>query len=147
MITMYLKLKMDRPAQGYYIVPGGYEFVFDDKTHIAFDFYTSSGSILKKDPTVIEFQCDDLDTDAFSTPECLNLSEDDKFQPAEKLKEYLTTHKITDICECYIYTGEYTDPEINVQSIEGIMFVLDDNVVEVSKDILQRYNATILSEK
>lgn len=113
-----LKLKMDRPIDKtqHYISPGGYEVKLNDGSCIQFDFMDSEGYVDEKDPTIITFILKHSDTDSF--PDMNSL-----------------TSKYMDICElseCYVFTGEKDEPEINVAEI--LKFIItDEQTVEKTK--------------
>lgn len=105
---------MDRPIDKniHYISPGGYKVTLKDASTIAFDFCDSEGYIDELDPSIITFELHTEDFDAF--PDMTKL-----------LANY---DKIKSLSECYIHTGEYDDPEINVEQI--VSFVLTEKKTE-----------------
>lgn len=101
----YISIKMDRPIDKdrHYISPGGYEVKTADGTSIQFDFNESYGGINKEDPTVVDFELRDEDTDCFPM-----------------MKDLLRLlPSVTELVECYIYTGEDGEPEIRPEKIVG----------------------------
>ena len=98
----YIQIKMDRPVDldKHYLSPGGYEVVIEGKSY-GFDFIEATGSISDEDPTVVSFELRDEDRSTF--PEI------------DEMREKI--HLIMEFPECYIYTGERDDPEINCVKI------------------------------
>lgn len=99
----YLSVKFDRPVDKdkHYISPGGYEVKTSGGETINFDFEHGFGAVRMDDPTIMDFEFRDADTFTF---------------PAmEKLLQVLP--EVTQMTECYIYTGEQDEPEINVAKI------------------------------
>ena len=128
---MYITLKMDRDIQipEHYVSVGGYELSFANGESVGFDFYESCGSVDPYDKSVIHFELRDLDTDSF--PE------------SEKLVRLLLTSKVKELVECYVYTGEERESEINPSAITEMWFniVKEDTstVVEIGIDILSAF--------
>lgn len=93
-----LSIKMDRPIipMRHYICPGGYEVETNDGKTYRFDFLASEGYVNQNDNTIIDFFLYHSDTDSF--PEMA------------ELENHL--NEIVKIVECFVYTGEYDDPEI-----------------------------------
>jgi hypothetical protein len=106
----YITLQMDRPIDSdkHYISPGGYEVMAGGKNY-QFDFNESYGSIDKERPDVISFELRDEDYDSFPD--------------IKELREHL--HEITELVECYVYTGENGEPEINPLKI--LSFCISDS--------------------
>ena len=112
MIYALLDIKMDRPIDKHmhYISPGGYEIGFSDKSTTQFDFLDYEGYIDDEDPSILHCKLKNPDTDAF--PNMLSI------------RKNIT--KATELIECYIYTGEHDDPEINLDEIISFK-IIDDN--------------------
>ena len=131
--NMTLTVKMDRSIDPrvHYISPGGYELLFSNGETIAFDFCESCGTVDKNDKSIVRFYLRDLDTDSFPK--------------AENLVESLLLSKVKEVVECYIYTGEESegDKEINPVAITEMCFSIisedDTTTVEVGEDILSAY--------
>lgn len=97
-MEMYLQLQMDRPIDKdrHYISPGGFEVVAGGK-HYQFDFQDSSGVIDAKRNDVIGFTLTNPDYDSFPD--------------MKELESHI--NEITELVECFVYTGEHNDAEIN----------------------------------
>lgn len=98
----YIQIKMDRPVDldKHYLSPGGYEMVIEGKSY-GFDFNESIGGVSDEDSTVVSFELRDEDRSTF--PEI------------DEMREKI--HLITEFPECYVYTGEKNDSEINCVKI------------------------------
>lgn len=112
----YVTLQFDRPVikNYHYISPGSYEVIAAGKNY-QFDFNECESYgyswIDGKDSTLVHFELRDEDYDTF--PEI------------KELREHL--HEITEIVECYVYTGEVNkDQDINVVAIKEFS-ILDYN--------------------
>ena len=120
---------MDRPIdkEKHYYSPGGFEFTFASGETIAFDFNETESLIDENDPTIIHTRMKDLDYDSFPD--------------AKKLDELIRTQKVTKINECYIYTGEECEPDINPVEIKACEFVIgeDDFSNKIEKTVLNKY--------
>lgn len=99
-----ITLKMDRviDPHRHYISPGGYEVIADGKSY-QFDFMESCGSVSCDDKTIIAF--------------CLSGEDKGAFPEIQELRERM--NRINKLTECYIYTGEQDEPEINCLKILG----------------------------
>lgn len=104
----YVTFKFDRAVKKdyHYLSPGGFEVVAGSKDY-QFDFLESVGIIDNENPTLVHFELWDLDTDSF--PE------------SKELRNHL--HEITELKECYCYTGESNDPEINCIGVEKFAII------------------------
>lgn len=111
MIYALLDIKMDRPIDKnkHYISPGGYEIKFRDNTTMQFDFCDYEGLIDDKDPSILHCKLTHADLDSF--PNMINLCN--------------SLSKTTELIECYVYTGEENEPEINLTKI--LSFIIVDN--------------------
>ena len=125
-MTMYATLQMDREIDPnmHYISIGGFEFLFRNGVNIGFDFNNSIANV-QRDPTVIKFECDDLDCDSF--PE------------AALLGMLLSDSEVDRIEEFYVYTGEREEPEINPEKILSLSFCVDGRMVDIPDSISQKY--------
>lgn len=115
----YITIKMDRPIERdrHYISPGGYAVTAAGK-YYEFDFCESYGWIDENDNTIIHFE--------------LRSEDMDEFPQIEELRKHL--NEITEINECFVYTGEDGDPEI--APIELIEFIIvDSGIEELEKDL------------
>ena len=128
-MTMYATLQMDREIDPnrHYIGIGGFEFLFRNGVNIRFDFNSSIANV-QRDPTVIKFECDDLDCDSF--PE------------AALLEMLLSDSEVDRIEEFYVYTGEREEPEINPEKIISLSFYVDGRMIEIPDSIIQKYEFT-----
>lgn len=99
----YLSVKFDRPVDEdkHFISPGGYEVKTSSGMTIGFDFGETIGNIRKDDPTIVDFE--------------LRYEDKESFSDMEKLLHSLP--EVTQLTECYIFTGEHDDPELNVEKI------------------------------
>ena len=141
--TMTLTVRMDRPITDAHIIsPGCYRLRFNEKQSISFDFTESEKIINPDDPSVITLQLTKLDL-TYNTG--VSFWKDDysdyyhiRELPSCCLSDYLTDniHKITAVDECYIYTGENDDPEINVKEILEMSFDVDDKHIDIDKNLL-----------
>ena len=127
-MPMYLNIKMDRKidTNKHYISPGGFEIKFDDGKTIAFDFNESESWVDETNKDVMCFRLKDLDNESFPD--------------AKTLPEYLQKHKVTEVVECYVYTGEDNEPKINPIEIENMTFDFNEYVTEIPSHILKQYH-------
>lgn len=97
-MEMFLQLQMDRPIdkEKHYISPGGFEVIAGGKNY-QFDFLTSCGVIDEKRNDVIGFNLTNPDYESFPD--------------MKELESHI--NEITDLVECFVYTGEHGDAEIN----------------------------------
>ena len=100
----YIDIKFDREIDKdvHYISPGGYEVNEGDKTY-AFDFNEFEGVIDKNDATILHCYLRDEDIDSYPD--------------IEELKKHFA--EITELTECFVYTGEDGDPEIVPTRVEA----------------------------
>ena len=125
-MTMYAILQMDREIDPnlHYISIGGFEIHFKNGVNIAFDFNSSVANI-RKDPSFILFECDDLDFDSF---------------PEADLLEWMLVHsEVEKIEEFYVYTGEEYEPVINPKHIDSMSFAFDGRILTIPESLLSRY--------
>ena len=130
-MTMNLNITLDSAYDEatHYIIPGGYEFQFET-TVINFDFQGSSLSFngSKRQLHFELFHPELVDGPA----EHLRLLDDIAF-----LK---TMNRIED---CYVFTGEDDEPELNVVSVDSISFMTDTgDVFNVPQELLDQWNQT-----
>ena len=126
-MTMYAILQMDREIDPnlHYISIGGFEIHFKNGVNIAFDFNSSVANI-RKDPSFILFECDDLDFDSF---------------PEADLLEWMLVHsEVEKIEEFYVYTGEEYEPVINPKHIDSMSFAFDGKIITIPESLLSRYH-------
>lgn len=97
---IYAAVEFDREIDPdrHYIVPGGYEAVFDDGRALAFDFEDYEGGVSRENPKVLEWVQKNPDTDSFKDIE--------KFT-CEDFEKHFDCFG-----EFFLYTGEADDPEI-----------------------------------
>ena len=126
-MTMYAILQMDREIDPnlHYISIGGFEIHFKNGVNIAFDFNSSVANI-RKDPSFILFECDDLDFD--SCPE------------ADLLEWMLVHSEVEKIEEFYVYTGEEDEAVINPKRIDSMSFAFDGKIITIPESLLSRYH-------
>lgn len=101
--SLILTLEMDREIDydKHFITPGGYYMTDKNGREYAFDFFNTSGMKWSKNPFRIEYTCDGLDLDAFPN--------------GNEIGNHLDS--IVSFPECYVWTGEDGDPEINVKKV------------------------------
>ena len=130
-VQMSLSLTMDRMINKkiHYISPGGYELRFENGESIAFDFNEYAGTV---DGYSIHCDLSKLDTDSFPN--------------AKRLADTLLTSKVSEIVECYVYTGEDDgNAQINPLGINHMSFEIFDgdndtwSEVKIGEDILSAY--------
>ena len=117
-----------------YISPGGYEMVMNGKK-VQFDFCVSYGNICTDERSVCTFQLEQPDYDSFPDFERVGIDE---------LKN------ITEITECYIYTGEDGESDLKETEINSISFVISDSktpVIEIPKQVISDYNTKLKAER
>lgn len=116
---MTMDLKFDRPiVKGkHYISPGGYAFRSGGKTY-QFDFLCFEGRIDPEDPTILHAEVHHLDKDYSYDMSDFN---------AENLQE---------IEEFFVYTGEYDDPEIYLESVLSLTIWQGDAEMDIKKELL-----------
>lgn len=132
-MEMYISILMDRPIDKdlHYISPGGFAFDFGGKV-IAFDFVCYAGSINQENPRLVDFVMMDLDISSFPDAKILNNKE--------------ALEDIRGIDECFVYTGEYNEPEIHPERINYIKFELDGEFYPVPECVLREYNITLAGD-
>lgn len=135
-IEMEVQVEFNRPVDqdkdG--IVPGGYEMVMNGN-QVEFDFCNSSSGISNEDPMVVIFNVTNMDYASFPTLKNLNISD---------LKN------ISQINECYIYTGEPGESDLRVKSIKKILFILPYNepwVIDVPQPLIDEFNKSLQEER
>lgn len=108
MIEAIITLQMDRPiTKSHYISPGEMEVKLKDGSRIQFDFLGSEKAIDAEETEVVHYRLGCLDKSAF--PEAAHL--------CERMKD------VVQLSECYVYTGEHTDPEINLLAIRDFEII------------------------
>ena len=97
---MYAAVEFDREIDPdkHYIIPGGYEAVFDDGRSLQFDFEDYEGGRNAGNGFVFEWMQKNPDTDTFKDIEKFNYR--DFAEHFERFEEF------------FVYTGEADDPEI-----------------------------------
>ena len=132
-MEMYISILMDRPINKdlHYISPGGFVFDFGGKV-IEFDFVCFAGSINRQNPRIVDFIMSDLDISSFPDAKALNTK--------------ATLEDIRKIDECFVYTGEYNEPEIHPERINYIKFELDGEFYPVPENVLNKYNLVLENE-
>lgn len=134
-VEMELQVKFNRniDLDKDYITPGGYEMVMNGRT-VEFDFCNSYSAVHMDDSTIGIFHLENMDV--FSFPELKKI----------RLKDL---KNVTSINECYVYTGEDGESDLEVVSVEKITFFAPysrENVIDVPDDVIEEYNEKILSE-
>lgn len=117
-----------------YISVGGFEMIMNGHT-VNFDFCTSYGNISRFNPDVCIFDLEEADYDSF--PGFKAVSADD-------LKN------ISSITECFVYTGENGESDLEAVSIENMIFFItdeDEPAIDVSERVLKKYNQRIADER
>lgn len=135
-IEMELQVKFNREVdlEKDYICPGGYEMIMNGK-NVQFDFHCVDTSDCFLEPTLCTFNVKDADYEAF--PEFKKIT-------ASDLKN------ISSIEECFVYTGESGESDLEVVSIEKITFLLLEDklqVIDVPQNLIDEYNKTLQAEK
>lgn len=126
--AMELRLKMDRPISenDHYISPGGYELCSMDGENISFDFMSYVGKVDQENPDELYCEIKKLDLDSF--PDAL----------ASLTKDFID--KLGKIAECYVYTGENENQEINLRNIVSWKLTFsDDTQYVMPESVLQIY--------
>ena len=113
-----------------YICPGGFEMIMNGK-HVDFDFTAFQFNLM-------------ADNDRAC---CFNLRKPD-FSSYPKLKKITAKElkNVSEIKECFIYTGEPEDTDLKVVSVKKIEFViLGEKAVftEVQSQVIDDYNASL----
>lgn len=108
-----ITIRMDREIEPgkHYIMPGGYEVTASGKQY-QFDFNDCYGHVDVHDKTLVHFIVRDED--------------DATFPGINELRKHF--HQITGFTECFVYTGEYDEPEIN--PVELVDFSITDRGIE-----------------
>lgn len=135
-IEMELQVKFNRPVdlEKDYIVPGGYSMIMDGK-EVEFDFCQCSSGISNEDSSVIIFSVTGMDYDSF---------------PALRKLRIKDLKNISSIRECFVYTGEPGESDLEVESIKKILFILPHNkpwVIDVPKKLIKEFNKTLQEAK
>ena len=109
-VEMEIQVKFNRPVdlEKDYIVPGGYSMTMDGKD-VEFDFCQSSSGISNEDSSVVIFSVTDMDYASF---------------PGLKKLRIKDLKNISSISECFVYTGEPGESDLEVESIKKILFIL-----------------------
>ncbi len=127
-MKLHVRFTRDIDKNKDYLSPGGYEMIMNGKS-VQFDFVTSYGNVSEKEPDVCIFRLVEPDIDAF--PGFKDVTVDD-------------IRNISEIVECFVYTGEEDESDLEVKAIERIIFFLPDDdkpMFEVPKKIIDKYNA------
>ena len=135
-IEMELQVKFNRPVdlEKDYIVPGGYSMIMDGK-EVEFDFSQCSSGISNDDPSVVIFSVSDMDYASFPELKELGLN---------NLKN------ISSIGECFVYTGEPGESDLEVELIKSILFILPDNepwLIDVPQALVDEFNKSLHQER
>lgn len=119
-ISTCLQVRMDREVEEkHYIIGGGFELAAGN-WKIRFDF---NNSFLSSCKDTICVTCEVLDIDY-----------SDDYITADFIEA------VDNIVECYIYTGEDEDPEINPVEILKWEFSIDGKIIELPKKLLKSYS-------
>lgn len=119
-IATRLCVRMDRKVEEkHYIIGGGYELTAGD-WKIRFDF---NNSFLSSCQDTICVTC-----------EVLDIGYSDEYITADFIEA------VDNIVECYIYTGEDEDPEINPVEILKWEFNINGKNIELPKELLKSYS-------
>lgn len=107
-MVAFIDLLMDRPIdkEKHIITPGGYEVVAGGKNY-QFDFTRIYGNVDKDNDHIIHFQLEDEDIESFPD--------------IKELKNHL--NEITELVECFVYTGEANEPEIKPAKILSFVII------------------------
>ena len=135
-VEMEIQVKFNRPVdlEKDYIVPGGYSMTMDGKD-VEFDFCQCSSGISNEDSSVVIFSVTDMDYASFPDLKKLRIKD---------LKN------ISSISECFVYTGEPGESDLEVESIKKILFILPHTkpwVIDVPEKLIKEYNETLREEK
>lgn len=123
-MTMDIRFNRELTEQDY-VVPGGYEMVFDGRS-ISFDFQTYCGTINRKDPTVLHCEMRHPDYDSFEDFRSITVKD---------------LECVSEIIECYIYIGEECTPALAVAEILAITFwPADVDPVDIHRNVIIKYN-------
>lgn len=111
-VSLSLDITFDRDVdfETHVLSVGGFEAELNDGTAIQFDFEDEEGSVIagQDGNRRIHFDLYHLDTDVFPD--------------SKKLSSRSVVQQICRISECFVYTGEYEDPELNVVSVDSFTF-------------------------
>lgn len=124
-MEMHARIRFDREidVSKHYIDLGGFEMTFSNGLTVGFDFAGQESDIDLHDPTILDCEMYDLDTDCF---------EDSEF-----LKDF--EGSVTAISDFYVYTGEDDDPEINPVELLQLTIINDNyKYIEVDDSLLGR---------
>jgi len=135
-VEMELQVKFNRPVdlEKDYIVPGGYEMIMNGDA-VEFDFCHCSLAISNEDASVVIFNISGMDYDSFPKLKKLKISD---------LKN------ISSIKECFVYTGEPGESDLEVVSIKSVLFTLPYNkpwVIDVPQNLIDEFNSLLQEEK
>lgn len=136
-IEMFLRMRFNREVdkQEDYISPGGYEMVMNGRM-VQFDFCSSYAEVCQYNPAMVNFVLKNIDVAAF--PDFANVTEDD-------LKN------ISSITDCYVYTGEDKETDLEAVSIKGLSFLIvsqtDTQEIVVPQQVLNDYNERLIAER
>lgn len=135
-IKMEIQIKFNRNVDKKkdYISAGGFEMIMNGKP-IQFDFMTSYGKVSKTEADVCAFELEEPDNKSF--PDFALITPDD-------------IRKVSDIIECFVYTGEDEEHDLVVKEIIKISFYFpyeDEPIFEVPRKIIDKYNAGLKMER
>lgn len=126
-MKLHVRFTRDIDKNMDYLSPGGFEMIMNGK-QVQFDFVRSYGDISEKNHNVCIFRLVEPDIDAF--PKFKDVTPED-------------IKNISEIVECFVYTGEDDESDLDVKAIERILFFLpdeDESLFEVPKEIIDRFN-------
>ena len=135
-LKMVLQIRFNREIDKDkdYISPGGYEMVMNGK-NVQFDFCDHYGTICLTDRSICTFQLEHPDYDSFPKIEKVTLDD---------LKN------ISKITECFVYTDEEGESNLEPIEIVSISFVIPDSktpVIEISDKVINEYNESLSKER
>lgn len=136
-IEMDLGVKFNRMVneQKDYIIPGGFEMVMNDRS-VQFDFCTSHNEVSPDNPEMVNFTLKDADCSAF--PDFAKVTADD-------------LRNISSITDCFVYTGEDEETDLELVSIIGLKFLVlspsDAVEIVVPDQVIKNYNEQLKSER
>ena len=123
-MTMDIRFNRELTEQDY-VVPGGYEMVFDGRS-ISFDFQTYCGTINRKDPTVLHCEMRHPDYDSFEDFRSITVKD---------------LECVSEIVDCYVFIGEECATELSVAEILAITFwPACGDPVSIHNDVIKKYN-------
>lgn len=122
-MRQYMRIKFDRviDPKRHYISPGGYDVELDSGKKIQFDYYDYWAYVDDEDPTILNIHNRIIDTESF--PDAVGLSE--------------SVSNIAKINECFIYTGEPSEGDEEINPVEILAWTIDG--VPIRRDVLEDY--------